>query len=131
MRLVTGEELRPYFEQAAGPVSPKAQFLGSWDGRLRGVVAVWNYGGHDAEVGWAGEPGWLSRGFLRLVFAYLFGQLNLRRVTGRIASDNAVALAQAPRLGFVKEGTLRCGSARGDVIVFGMLREECRYGRFE
>lgn len=130
MSLVEGPHLRPYFEAQAGAVGENAVFLGQWTDHLAGVVAVWNYSGRDAEVGWVGERGWLTRGFLRLAFAYLFGQLGLRRVTSRIASSNAVALAQAPRLGFVQEGRLREGVADADVLIFGMLREECRYGKF-
>lgn len=131
--LVTGEELRPYFESRAGAVGDKAQFLGRWEGeRLLGVVAVWHYGSGNAEVGWAGDTGWLSRGFLRLVFAYIWQQLGCRRITGRIHEDNVDALHASMRLGFVREGRMRQAAPDGrDVLVYGMLKEECRYGRFE
>lgn len=128
--LVTGEQLREYFEQRAGAVGAKAQFLGRWEGeRLLGVVAVWHYGSGNAEVGWAGDRGWLSRGFLRLVFAYLWQQLGCRRITGRIHEDNEAALAASQRLGFVLEGRMRKAAPDGrDVLVYGLLREECPHG---
>jgi RimJ/RimL family protein N-acetyltransferase len=131
LMLVSGESLRPYFEQRAGAVGPKAQFLGRWEGdRLLGVVAVWHYGSGNAEVGWAGDRGWLSRGFLRLVFAYLWGQLECRRITGRINASNDTAIAMSERLGFVREGTMRQAAPDGgDVHIYGLLRQECRYGR--
>lgn len=127
--IVDGPELRPYFEAKVGDRLPeRAYFLGRWEhDRLLGVVAVWHLGAGDAEVGWAGERGWLSRGFLRVVFAYLWNQLNLRRVTGRIHDNNADAIEASQRLGFVCEGRLR--QARpdgGDVLIYGLLREECR-----
>jgi RimJ/RimL family protein N-acetyltransferase len=130
--IVEGEPLREFFERLAGRIPEKAHFIGRWEGgQLLGVVAIWNHAaGINAEVGWAGATGWLTRGFLRVVFAYLFGQLHLQRVTGRIHDDNAAAIEASTRLGFVHEGTLRHARRGGDVLVYGLIREECRYGTF-
>lgn len=126
---VSGEHLRAYFEGNAGAINEDACFIGRMvNSELAGVVAVWNFTGQDAEVGWAGEPGWLTRGLLRLVFEYLFDQLGLARVTGRIDADNATARQQTERLGFVHEGTLRGAGTDGqDVLIYGLLRTERRW----
>lgn len=130
--IVSGDELRPFFEAGAGPTSKSASFVGRWENdRLLGVVATFNLSGHDAEVGWVGEKGWLTRGFVKLVLAYWFDQLGLRRVTGRIDCDNAASIKQCQRLGFQREGTLRAASKEGkDVNIYGLLKEDCpNWGR--
>ena len=127
--IVTGDQLRAYYELSGYVADPDAQFIGRWEGeRLLGVVAVWNFDGHGCEAGWFGEPGWLSRGFLRFVFGCIFGQWGCQRITGRIDDSNVVAVEQSKRLGFVLEGTLRQAHPGGDVLIFGMLKSECRYG---
>lgn len=125
--IVTGDELRPYFEAGAGPTDANASFIGRWENdRLLGVMATFNWSGHDAEVGWVGEPGWLTRGFLKMMRAYWFDQLKLHRITGRIDCDNATPIKQCQRLGFVYEGTLREASKEGkDVLIYGLLARDC------
>lgn len=125
--IVSGPELRPYFELKCGPTDDKASFVGRWENdRLLGVMATFNFSGHDAEIGWAGEPGWISRRFLKVMYQYWFEQLGLRRITGRIDADNQTPMEQCQRLGFVKEGVMREASKDGkDVFIFGLLKKDC------
>lgn len=129
--LVTGPELRPYFEGRADRVAENAQFIGRWgNDKLLGCVAVWNYDSVNCEAGWAGDAGWLSRGFLRLIFAYIFDQLGCSRISGRIAADNLVAQEASARLGFQVEGRMRCALKDGqDILIVGMLRSDCKFLR--
>lgn len=78
----------------------------------------------------AGEPGshWLSQEFLYRVFAYPFLQLKCYRVTGLVRADNLHAQRFDEKLGFVREGLMRKAASDGtDMIVYGMLREDCRF----
>jgi RimJ/RimL family protein N-acetyltransferase len=126
--LVSGPYLRAYFEGNVAPIPEDAQFIGKLgDNGLVGVVAVWNFHGRDIEMGWAGEPGWLSRSFIRLVLRYVFEQLGCTRITGRIDVSNDVALEQSQRLGFVVEGRMREAGDDGDVLIVGLLKRECRW----
>ena len=99
------------------------------DGKLIGGVVFNMYTGtgicmHVA----ASEKGWLNREFLRTVFRYPFHQLGCRRVTGLVRTDNLTAQRFDERLGFKKEGVLRDADNDGcDLIVYGMLRDECRW----
>lgn len=72
---------------------------------------------------------WLTREYLARCFAYPFVQLNLRRVTGLIPRKNERSLRFARHLGFRIEGLARHALPDDDVIITGMLREECRYVR--
>lgn len=78
----------------------------------------------------AATPGkhWLNRRFLRAAFAYPFLQLRVDRVTGVVPDSNAQAKKFDEHLGFIREGVIRRGSHDGsDLIIYGMLREECRF----
>lgn len=78
----------------------------------------------------AADPGsrWLTTDFVRAVFAYVFGQLQLERVTALTSADNVASLKLQRALGFKEEGRMRNGAGPGkDLIISGMLRRECRY----
>lgn len=72
-----------------------------------------------------GKADWLSRRFLSHVFAYPFVQLKLRRVTAYVAESNERALSMDWRLGFRVEGKLEQAAGDEDLIVMGMLRQNC------
>ena len=96
-------------------------------GRVRAVVAFTDFRRWSVEMAVAtDERGhWLSRTFLRACCAYPFLQLGLRRVTGRVESNNERALALNEHLGGVREGVQREQFGEHDCVLFGMLRAEC------
>lgn len=77
----------------------------------------------------AALPGrrWLTKQFLFAAFDYPFRQLGYKRLTGYVASRNLEAQRLDEHLGFKREGYLREMLPDDDVIVFGMLRSECRW----
>ena len=75
----------------------------------------------------AGDPGWMNRAFLKASFAYPFRQLGKARVTGRIDALDAKTLDIDKRMGFQIEGRLRNALGDRDIIIVGMLRQECRW----
>lgn len=70
---------------------------------------------------------WLNREFLRACFEYPFNQLNYTRLTGYVAEKNLAAQKLDEHLGFVREGLLREQLPDDNVIVYGMLKSECRF----
>ena len=127
--IITDDSLREHFENVLGGTTDKARFIGRVEnGEVIGVAAVYNYDGSSCEAAWEGKKGWMTLGFLRLLHDYIFNQLGCRRVTSLIDESNEVALKQAKRVGFVEEGRLRKGAEDGDVLVFGMLKEDFKYG---
>lgn len=104
-------------------------------GEIIGGVVYTHYqelapGEHDIRMHCAGEPGWLTKHTLRVFFSYAFQQLHAVRVTGCVAKANRKARVLNERLGFRQEGCIRSGFGQGkDMIIFGMLRSECRWIR--
>jgi RimJ/RimL family protein N-acetyltransferase len=76
----------------------------------------------------------MSRSFLGEVFRYPFEQLRVQRVTGLVPARNEQAARFDEHLGFKLEGRVRQILPDGDdVLVYGMLKSECRFlnvGRF-
>lgn len=72
------------------------------------------------------DPRCMSRRVLRAIFTAAFAQA--RRLTAEVEPDNRRALRQVQRLGFVYEGYRPLGlEGARDTIVYGMLKEDCRY----
>ena len=78
----------------------------------------------------AGEEGgrWMTPEFLFAAFDYPFNALGLARVTAFIAASNKASLRLTEKVGFTQEGCLRKALPDGsDQLVFGMLKEECKW----
>ena len=99
------------------------------DGELLAVVVYNLMSECDIAMHVAAIPGrrWLNREFLGVAFRYPFVQLKLQRVTGYVPEKNVDALRFDLHLGFQREGLLRRALPDDNVVVLGMLREECRW----
>lgn len=71
---------------------------------------------------------WMTRAYLRAAFAYPFLVCKVQRISGYVEACNVRARAFNEHLGFRVEAVLE-GAAKdgGDVLIYRMLREECRY----
>jgi RimJ/RimL family protein N-acetyltransferase len=75
-----------------------------------------------------GSRYWMTPAYMAACFRYPFLQLEVNRVTGLVRSDNAAAQRFDEALGFKPEGVLREAASDGtDMILYGMLKRECRY----
>jgi len=100
------------------------------DGELIAGVVFDYYTGPSISMHVAAAPGrrWMTKDFLWRCFAYPFLQLQCNRITGLVRVDNLDAQRFDEHLGFKREGLLRKAAKDGtDYIVYGMLREECRF----
>jgi hypothetical protein len=75
----------------------------------------------------ADTPKWASKQSLKWFFQYPFEQLDLLRVTALTSSSNLNTQAMLERLGFKQEGVIRKGYGIDDALVYGLLREECKW----
>lgn len=98
------------------------------DGYLIAGVVYNEYRGHSMHVSMASvTPRWASRGRLKALFAYPFEQVRVARLTAYTGRSMTSVRRFLERLGFVLEGTIRKGFADDDCVVYGMLRDECRW----
>ncbi|MCK9988638.1 MAG: hypothetical protein AzoDbin1_05110 [Azoarcus sp.] len=77
----------------------------------------------------AAVPGgaWLCREFLWFMFHYPFEQLAVRRITAVVPEGNAQARRFDEHLGFRLETRLKDAHPSGDLLIYEMRREDCRW----
>lgn len=99
------------------------------DGALVAVVVFDTFSPSSCFVSLAAaERHWFTREFAIRAMAYPFVQCRFARINCLISSRNRMSLTFTRQFGWRQEGVLREAGADGeDVLVFGMLRRECRY----
>lgn len=97
------------------------------------LIAAALYEGFNRQNMWVhlcGVPGsrWMTRDFLRAGFAYPFLVCGVQRLSGYVNASNHAARRLNEHLGYQIEATL-AGAAPdgGDVLIYVMRREDCRY----
>lgn len=99
------------------------------DGELIAGVLYEGYNRINVWMHVAATPGkrW-SMEFLRYCFYYPFVELGCKRVSGYVEASNLAARRFDEHLGFEREAVLRgAASDGGDVILYVMWRDKCRY----
>lgn len=120
------------FERMAFTARSDAKAIG-WGNETTGslnAVVIWDgFSECDCNIHvCSDETGhWLRRPLLLATFSHPFLQWGCRRVTTLTHENNAAALRFNRHLGFKQEGVCRNAAPDGDIIIMGMLREECRY----
>lgn len=102
--------------------------------QIIGGVVFDHYNGASIAMHCAGEGSWINREFLRKAFGYPFDQLKVQKILGFVDSTNAAARRLDEHLGFVLEATIENATPKGDLLIYSMTREQCkflggRYGR--
>ncbi|WP_174549076.1 GNAT family N-acetyltransferase [Roseateles chitosanitabidus] len=102
------------------------------DGELVAGVIFEGFNGRNLWMHVASKPGrrWLNREYLSACFRYAFVDCGVERVSGYVEASNLDARRFDEALGFKEEARLK-GAAQdgGDVILYVMRREDCRYGK--
>lgn len=74
-----------------------------------------------------GSKQWLNRQFLWTAFDYPFNQLKCSRVTALVGEGNHDARRFDEHIGFKLEARLTDACPSGDLLVYRMLKYECRF----
>jgi RimJ/RimL family protein N-acetyltransferase len=121
---VAGQLGLPMVSEAVAAIGLEAS-----SGELLAGVLFDNYNGASICMHVAAVPGkrWMTRDYLRASFAYPFLQLKVRKLLGLVSSANVVAQKFDEHLGFVLETALKDAHPNGDLLVYSMTREQCRW----
>lgn len=77
-----------------------------------------------------GLRSWTTRQNLAALYHYPFFQLNVVRMSARVAASNTKCRKLSRAMGFKEEGLLRKAfDGTDDLIIYGLLKEECRFIR--
>lgn len=95
------------------------------DGYIKSGFLFENFNGVNIEGHVAGEK--FTRKMLRFAFGYCFNQLNAKRITVKISAENKKSLRFVKRLGFEHEATLKDFWPEGDVMIFRMFKQDCKW----
>lgn len=76
-----------------------------------------------------GTKRWATREYLRTIFDYPFNQLKVRRITVCVDEGNTDSRRFVLHLGFTLETTLKSAHPTGDLLIFSMFRNGCRWLR--
>lgn len=101
------------------------QAIGLVDGeRTMAAFVVNQYDGTDAQISVVTEPGvlWARPKWMRALANYVFVQLGCARLSAHVQVSNFRSCQAAERIGFSIEGF-----KRPDTVMYGMLKQECRY----
>ncbi len=112
------------------------------DGGFRGVGIGWEAGGQlragavyerwngvNIEVHIASDRSrkWLTRKALQFAFYYPFVQLGVRRMTAEIGEGNTACRKFAEHIGFVLESRKKAAHPTGDICVYVLFKDACRW----
>jgi RimJ/RimL family protein N-acetyltransferase len=69
----------------------------------------------------------LTKSFLRAIFDYPFNCANVQRITALVGEGNVKSRHLCERFGFIEETRLQGAHQTGDLIVYRMRRNECKW----
>ena len=104
------------------------------DGKILGVLLFSDYDGNNIFVHLAiDDPRCCQRRYIKLMFDYAFNQAKVNRMTALCVNGYKRNERLLAGVGFVKEGVVRKFFRQEekfvDAALYGILREECKYGK--
>lgn len=118
----TGGRFAAGDSSAIGLLSPTTNEL------IAGVLFdMWN--GRSICMHVAAVPGarWMTKEYLWVCFDYPFNQVGVSKIIGLVDSTNAPARRFDEHLGFVQEAVIQGAGKVGDLLIYTMTRQQCRF----
>lgn len=98
------------------------------DGEIVGGCIFENHTGQSMLIHCAGiSRYWMNRDFLMAVFGYAFRQMGIKKLIGPVDSSNSDSRHFIENLGFHPEATIADGARNGDLIMYTLTRQQCRF----
>lgn len=101
------------------------------DGELVAGVAYNEYNGKNMCTHIVIKNGQMTKQFLRVIFDYPFNQANVHRITGLVGEGNIKSRRLCEKLGFIEETRLEDCHPTGDLIIYRMRKQECKWLRMK
>lgn len=130
MITVDAEHVGPWVFERIGTfwVKGRGNAIGKLkDGELIAGVVYEDWNGPNVVCHIAGEGNWATPKFLATIFDYPFNQLKVRRITVPVCASNVKSIKLVEKLGFRKEAELLGATSKGNLLLFRMFRDECKY----
>ena len=133
-RIITNHDdfLGPWLMDRVGGqwIPGRGSVIGLWEDGV-GPVAACLYEscngasvlGHLSGIG----KKWMNREFLWFCFYYPFEQLRVNKILGLVESTNLEAQRLNEHLGFTLEATLKDAAPHGDLLIYSMKRDQCKW----
>lgn len=74
-----------------------------------------------------GSKKWMNRDYLWYVFYYPFVQLGVKKIIAPVESTNKVCSSFVEHIGFKLEATLKDAAPKGDLLVYTMTPDQCKW----
>lgn len=98
------------------------------NGKPVGAILYQNKRRHTVEIAVAGEPGWLTLGDVRQMWAYPFEHLGCLTVMATIRKNNKKSIELAERMGGEYIGAIpNMYGQNDDGLLYCMRRDACRW----
>ena len=99
------------------------------NGRIVAGVAYaeWNGPNVVCHIASDGSKRWLTRKYLWTIFDFPFQKLGCGRITVCVGEGNSASRRFVEHLGFALEAKLRRAHPTGDLMVYAMFKEGCRW----
>lgn len=104
--------------------------IGLWDS-VKGPVAATLYTNYNGRAVCASiaiaEKTLVNREFLWFIFYYPFEQVGVDKILSYVDSTNTKSVRIQKHLGFTLEATLKEAAPIGDLLIYSMTRDQCKW----
>jgi RimJ/RimL family protein N-acetyltransferase len=99
------------------------------NGEIVAGILYEDYSGTNIVCHIAGVGNWADRELIWMIFDYPFNQIKVNRMTAPICSTNEKSIRLVEHFGFKIEAKLHGATSKGDLLLYTMFRDDCKYLR--
>jgi len=127
--LVIGQGVVDWVADKLGAHFSNAQGIGCANGEIVAGVVYENWNGRNVVCHIASDLSkrWMTRKYLQTIFDYPFNQMKADRITAPVAASNRDSRRFLEHLGFELEATLEDADPTGDLLLYRLFRNDCKW----
>jgi RimJ/RimL family protein N-acetyltransferase len=113
----------------------RGHIIGLWDDVCGPVAACLFEASNGASImlhiATDGSRKWMNREYLWFVFYFPFIQLGVTKIIAPVESSNKICADFVEHIGFILEATLKDCAPKGDLLIYTMARDQCKWLNLE